>query len=59
MRSRNAPSRTVWGCAEVAEKFSVQGAEPDSNTPEQFASYIRSEIAEWSRVVQASGARAA
>jgi tripartite-type tricarboxylate transporter receptor subunit TctC len=43
---------------DIAEKFSAQGAEPTSNTPEQFATYIRSEITKWSRVVQASGARA-
>jgi tripartite-type tricarboxylate transporter receptor subunit TctC len=28
-----------------------------TNTPEQFAAYIKSEIANWGRVVAVSGAR--
>ena len=40
----------------VREKYAAMGAEPVGNTPEQFANFIKSEIAKWTRVVKASGA---
>jgi tripartite-type tricarboxylate transporter receptor subunit TctC len=33
-------------------------AEPSPTTPEQFASFVASELAKYERVVKASGARA-
>ncbi|MBC7781050.1 MAG: tripartite tricarboxylate transporter substrate binding protein [Proteobacteria bacterium] len=44
--------------ADVKDRFAGQGLEPAANTPQQFAALIRSEIAKWSKVVKASGARA-
>jgi tripartite-type tricarboxylate transporter receptor subunit TctC len=35
-----------------------QGLDPAPSTPEEFGAYIRSEIAKWRKVVQASGAKA-
>ncbi len=43
---------------EVKERLAAQGAEAVSNTPEQFAAYIRSETVKWAKVVRDSGARA-
>ena len=43
---------------EIAERLSSQGAEAIGNTPEEFASYIRSETAKWAKVVRESGAKA-
>jgi tripartite-type tricarboxylate transporter receptor subunit TctC len=43
---------------ELKERFFVQGAEPVGNTPEAFAAFVRSEIAKWKKVVEASGMRA-
>ena len=40
----------------VREKYAAMGAEPVGNTPEQFANFIKSEIAKWTRVVKESGA---
>lgn len=40
----------------VRERYAAMGAEPVGNTPEQFASFIKSEIAKWTRVVKESGA---
>ena len=40
----------------VRERYAAMGAEPVGNTPEQFANFIKSEIAKWTRVVKASGA---
>jgi tripartite-type tricarboxylate transporter receptor subunit TctC len=43
---------------ELKERFFVQGAEPVGNTPEEFAAFVRSEIAKWKKVVESSGMRA-
>ena len=48
----------VLGQADVKEKLLGQGLEPVGGTPDQFAAYIKSEIAKWAKVVKASGARA-
>lgn len=42
---------------ELRERLLSQGAEPRGGTPEQFEAYVKSEIAKWSKVVEASGAR--
>src|SRR5205085_12470725 len=41
---------------DVRERLISQGAEPLGGTPEQFADYVKAEIAKWSKVVAASGA---
>jgi tripartite-type tricarboxylate transporter receptor subunit TctC len=43
--------------AEMRERLAGQGANVMTNTPEQFAAYIKSEIAKWGRIVTESGAR--
>lgn len=42
---------------DTRDKLAAQSIVVITNTPEQFAAYIRSEIANWSRIVAASGAR--
>ena len=39
------------------DRLAAIGMDTETNTPEQFASYIRAEIAKWAPVVKASGAR--
>lgn len=41
---------------EVIEKFTAQGAQVYSETPESFANFIQAEHEKWAKVVQASGA---
>jgi tripartite-type tricarboxylate transporter receptor subunit TctC len=41
----------------VREQLLALGAEPVGNTNEQFAEYIKKEIAKWTRVVKDSGAK--
>jgi tripartite-type tricarboxylate transporter receptor subunit TctC len=43
---------------DLAERLLADGAVPVGNAPEQFASYIRSEMTKWAKVVQQSGATA-
>jgi tripartite-type tricarboxylate transporter receptor subunit TctC len=43
---------------ELRQRLASQGAEPLTSTPEEFAAYLRSEIAKWAKVVKDSGARA-
>ena len=43
---------------DVQEKFAANGMEVAANTPEQFGSYIASEIAKWGKVVKAAGIKA-
>jgi len=43
---------------DVRERLLMQGMEPVSNTPEEFSTYVRSEMTKWAKVVKASGAKA-
>ncbi len=46
----------VLNQAEVKKKINEQGAETTSETPEQFAAFIKAESVKWGKVVQESGA---
>ncbi len=39
----------------VRERLTAMGADPSGNTPEEFAAFLRSEIAKWAKVVKAAG----
>jgi len=40
---------------ELAERLTAIGAEPVGSTPDEFASFIKSEAEKWSRVIRAAG----
>jgi len=42
---------------DLSERFVEMGAYPRRSTPEEFASFIKSEIARWAGIVKRSGAR--
>ncbi len=46
----NAEIRKVVAMPEVKQKLAAQGAEPAPDTPQEFAAYIQSETAKWTRV---------
>jgi len=43
---------------DLRQKLALGGSEPLGGTPEQYAAYIRSELARWTRVVKDAGAKA-
>jgi tripartite-type tricarboxylate transporter receptor subunit TctC len=43
---------------DVTERLSSQGAEAIGSTPQEFASYIKTETAKWAKVIRESGAKA-
>jgi tripartite-type tricarboxylate transporter receptor subunit TctC len=48
---------TVLRQPEVQQRFAAEGGDATPNTPEQFATFIRGEIAKWGRAVKESGAK--
>jgi tripartite-type tricarboxylate transporter receptor subunit TctC len=42
---------------DVQQRFASEGGDVTPNTPDQFASFIRNEIAKWSKAVKESGAK--
>ncbi len=48
----------IISTAEVKDRLAVNGFETETTTPEQFAAYIRSEVAKWGKVIKAAGIRA-
>jgi tripartite-type tricarboxylate transporter receptor subunit TctC len=53
----NAEIVQVMELPDIRTKLPPLGLEPMTNTPEQFGTYMRSEIAKWAKVVRESGAR--
>jgi tripartite-type tricarboxylate transporter receptor subunit TctC len=47
----------LLGEHEIIERLSAQGLEPTASTPEALADHMRAEIAKWTPIVKASGAR--
>ena len=39
---------------EVRDRMSKEGADPVGNTPEEFAAYMKAEIAKWAKVIRAA-----
>lgn len=54
----NAEIGKVVATAEMKESLNKQGLEPQTNTPEQFAAFIHSEIARSAKLIKLTGAKA-
>ena len=53
----NAEIRKIVATPEVRDAFSNQGAEPVTDTPEEFAAIVRADVTKWARIVKATGAK--
>ena len=53
----NAEVLRIMQSPDVQSRLPNEGARFDPKTPEQFAAFVKSEIAKWAPVVKASGAR--
>jgi tripartite-type tricarboxylate transporter receptor subunit TctC len=47
----NAELAKIVKMPDVREKMAMQGAEPQTNTPEEFGAWLKSEIAQWAKVI--------
>jgi tripartite-type tricarboxylate transporter receptor subunit TctC len=45
----------ILALPETRQRFAADGADPVGNTPEQFAAYIKSELAKWEKVARNAG----
>jgi tripartite-type tricarboxylate transporter receptor subunit TctC len=46
------------GMPDVREKILSQGMDPAPNTPDQFQSFVKAEVARWNKVIQDAGLKA-
>jgi tripartite-type tricarboxylate transporter receptor subunit TctC len=53
----NAEIRKIVATPEVRDALSNQGAEPVTDTPEEFAAIVRADVAKWAKIVKATGAK--
>jgi len=51
----NREVRDILAQPAMRERLIQQGFEPQGDSPEEFASFIASEISKWARVVKAAG----
>ena len=54
----NSELAKIMHSPELKEKLAATGTEPFTSTPEEFAAYIKREIAKWGDVIRKSGAKA-
>jgi tripartite-type tricarboxylate transporter receptor subunit TctC len=54
----NTDVNAILQLPDVKERFASAGADTAPNTPAWFATYMKSEVAKWAKVVKASGATA-
>ncbi len=54
----NSEMAVVFAMPDVRERLAALGAEPATNSVEEFRAYIKSEMAKWGKAVRDSGAKA-
>jgi tripartite-type tricarboxylate transporter receptor subunit TctC len=57
VRRWNAEVMRIMRSPEIQARLPAEGARFSPNSPEQFAAFVKSEIAKWAPVVKASGAK--
>jgi tripartite-type tricarboxylate transporter receptor subunit TctC len=53
----NAEIRRIVAMPEVSGSLLGQGAEPASDTPEEFAALVRADVVKWAKIVKETGAK--
>jgi tripartite-type tricarboxylate transporter receptor subunit TctC len=53
----NAETVKILKLPDTRERFLALGAEPVGDTPAEFGSFFRNEVAKWAKVVKSSGAQ--
>ena len=53
----NSEAKKALAVPEVSERLVAAGVDPVGNSPDQFAAYVRTEIAKWAKVIKLSGAK--
>ena len=54
----NAEIVKLLNSADVKERFAKQGVEVRTSTPEQFSTFLRSEVDRWGKVIRDAGIKA-
>jgi tripartite-type tricarboxylate transporter receptor subunit TctC len=54
----NAETRKAIASSAVKEQFAAQGLEPATSSAQEFAAYLKSEVAKWGKVIRAAGVTA-
>ena len=54
----NADVLKVISSPELRERLKAEGSDPVGNSPEQFATFLRDEIAKWAKVIKFAGVKA-
>jgi len=57
VRKLNGEIGRILALPDVRSKLAGMGMEAEASTPEQFAEYLRAEVAKWAKVVKTTGLR--
>ena len=53
----NADVLKIVNSPELRERLKAEGSDPVGNSPEQFATFLRNEIAKWAKVIRVAGVK--
>jgi tripartite-type tricarboxylate transporter receptor subunit TctC len=53
----NADVIKVVNLPELRERLKAEGSDPVGNSPEQFAAFLRTEVAKWAKVIKVAGVK--
>ncbi len=53
----NAEIRKIVATPEIRDALAGQGAEPVTDTPDEFAAIVRADVVKWAKIVKATGAK--
>ena len=53
----NADVLKIVNSPELKERLKAEGSDPVGSSPEQFAAFLRSEVAKWAKVIKIAGVR--